>query len=312
MNAHRVLCGCIVGLAATHSLSAQRDVEASHSPAYNLNVAVDEVGLTFHASDARGLPVNDLQLDELRLLDNNRPPRRILVFQSLRDRPIRAGILMDTSSSMDETRAADQAIAIAYAQHILDQKTDQAIVIRFNQRPQVLQPWTNNPASLTSAIRSILGTVGTTAIFDTLYDTCRYQFGKLDHAASGNFILLFSDGEDNASDLPMQTAVNMCQQTNTAIYVFRTEADPGFSSKGPGTLTALALQTGGRVFRSPTTNEEIDDDLRIIESNLRNQYRLVYNPAQIKHDGSFHQIVLLPPDRVTTINVRSGYYAPSH
>jgi hypothetical protein len=46
---------------------------------------VDEVSLTFHAADAHGLPVNDLKLDELRVLDNGRSPRRIVAFHSLRE-----------------------------------------------------------------------------------------------------------------------------------------------------------------------------------------------------------------------------------
>ena len=45
---------------------------------------------------------------------------------------------------------------------------------------------------------------------------------------------------------------------------------------------------------------------------MRNQYRLVYNPAELKHDGAFHEIELQPPDRVSRVAVRSGYFAPRH
>ena len=86
----------------------------------------------------------------------------------------------------------------------------------------------------------------TTAIFDTIYGACRYQFGKIDHAASGNFILLFSDGEDNGSYLPLKEAVDMCRRTNTAIYAFRAKE----VSAGAATLAELASETGGRVFRA--------------------------------------------------------------
>jgi hypothetical protein len=47
-----------------------------------------------------------------------------------------------------------------------------------------------------------------------------------------------------------------------------------------------------------------------VEADLRNQYRLVYRPAELKHDGSFHRIELKAPDRVDSLHVRSGYYAP--
>jgi Ca-activated chloride channel family protein len=32
----------------------------------------------------------------------------------------------------------------------------------------------------------------------------------------------------------------------------------------------------------------------------------------LKHDGSFHRVELKAPERVDSIIVRSGYYAPAH
>ncbi|HYK38320.1 hypothetical protein [Alloacidobacterium sp.] len=98
---------------------------------------------------------------------------------------------------------------------------------------------------------------------------------------------------------------------NTAIYVFRTEPKFSFSS-GPTNLAALASQTGGRVFFDDGFEAGTTSDLRVIEADLGNQYLLVYRPADLKHDGSFHLIELRGPERVDSINVRSGYYAPSH
>jgi len=150
---------------------------------YNLNVAVDEVSLIFHAEDIRGLPVDDLKLNELSLLDKGKPPRKILAFELLRNYPIRAGILVDTSSSMREHLAAVREISSKYAQSVLRQQTDQGFVVDFGNRSKMLQSWTSDPGALTAAIRgataseiSLLG--GTTALFDTLYATCHYQFGK--------------------------------------------------------------------------------------------------------------------------------------
>jgi Ca-activated chloride channel homolog len=281
---------------------------------YSLSVAVDEVILTFHVADAHGLPVNDLKLEELRLLDNEKAPDRVLDFQLLRDFPIRAGILVDTSESMRGHLAEDRAISIEYAQRLLRRESDQAFVMGFGRLTRILQPWTGDANALSAGIREVRpsgeeGGKGT-AIFDTVYRACRYQFGGVDHAASGNFILLFSDGEDNASSMGLKDAVDMCQRTNTAVYAFRAESGSSVGSTGPGTLAELALQTGGRVFREKETEAGIYDDLRSIEGDMRNQYRLVYKPVEMKHDGSFHRIVLVAPQRVDKVAVRSGYYAP--
>jgi Ca-activated chloride channel family protein len=293
---------------------AQRALSQTGEAPYNLSVSVDEVILTFHAADSRGLPINDLKLDELKLLDNGKPPRKILAFDPMYDFPIRAGILMDTSGSMSDHLSGNRAISIEYAQRLLRRQTDQAFVMNFGYTSQITQIWTSDSGALTSGILKVApggqNPIGGTAIFDTLFRACLYGFGNVDYAASGNFILLFSDGEDNASRTSLEDVVDVCQRTNTAIYAFHFEPKTG--STGPEKLAALASQTGGRVFREDDSEAAIYADLRTIESDLRNQYRLVYKPAALKHDGSFHRIALNGPERVGSLQIRSGYYAPAH
>jgi Ca-activated chloride channel homolog len=314
-----VICSLLILMLSTQARRAnsRTNAAAAQSAApYNLSVSVDEVVLAFHAADAQGLPINDLKLDELSLLDNGKPPRSILAFHLLQDYPIRAGILMDTSESMEEYLHDNRAISIQYAQRLLRQQTDHAFVMDFGRMSRIVQPWTSDATTLTAGIRAVTAggerrVVGT-AIFDTVYRACLYQFGKIDHAASGNFILLFSDGEDNASSLSLKEAVNICQSTNTAIYAFRTDLKSSFGSPGPRTLAELASETGGRVFHDTGSEADIYVDLRAIEADLRNLYRLVYKPAELKHDGSFHRIELKASERVDSIVIRSGYYAPAH
>jgi VWFA-related protein len=310
MHRPSTICGLLVITLLARQADAQANPAQNASP-YRLSVSVDEVSLTFHAADAHGLPINDLKLDELKLLDNNKPPRRILAFDLLQDYPIRAGILIDTSESMDQHLPNNRAISIQYAQRLLRQQTDQAFVMDFGYISRIIQPWTSDPAALVNGIRRVTpgkaNPLGGTALYDTIFRACFNQFGKIDHAASGNFILLFSDGEDNASHTSLQEAVDICQRSNTAIYAFRAEPKLSFST-GPKTLADLASETGGRVFHNDDSETEIYNDLRAIEADLRNQYRLIYNPAGLKHDSSFRRIELRAPERVDTINIRSGYY----
>ncbi|HSY36230.1 MAG TPA: VWA domain-containing protein [Acidobacteriaceae bacterium] len=277
---------------------------------YRLNVSVDEVILTFHAADAHGLPINDLTLSDLTLLDNGLPPARILDFQLQQNFPIRAGILIDTSASMSSHLFRDQSIATEYAQHLLRQQTDQAFILNFDRTSHLIQSWTSSPATLTTAIHTTphADPIGGTALYDALYAACRSQFGEIDHRSSGNFILLFSDGEENASFLDLETAVDMCQRTNTALYAFSSNPHDGSLHAGTSTLAQLATQTGGVVFHD--NDPDLSTDLRTIESSLRNHYRLVFRPTTLAHDGAFHPIVLATPDRVATLTIRSGYYAP--
>jgi VWFA-related protein len=301
-------------LGVSRGVYAQADGDADAATSYRLAVPVDEVVLTFHATDAHGLPVNDLKAEELTLLDNGKPAKKIVEFRSSGNRAIRAGLIVDTSESMMKHLGSDRGIAIQYAERLLRQQTDQAFVMEFERVTRILQPWSSDPKLLTAGVGAIALGGGRpysgTAIFDTLYRACRYQFGAIDSAASGNFILLFSDGEENASSMSLKDAVDMCQRSNTSIYAFRADHAEGAGSTGPETLAELTQQTGGRVFHDDGTEDEIYQDLRTIEEDLRSEYRLVYRPAAFKHDGAFHSIVLEVPDRVSRVAIRSGYYAP--
>jgi len=284
---------------------------------YTLTVGVNEVSVPFHAADLHGVAIGDLTLGDLRLLDNGRAPNEIVSFELYRDLPIRAGILIDTSRSVLENVRRNQQISIEYVHQFLRRPTgqrlgDEVFVMGFDSEAKVLQDWTGDGELLTASLRNVAADSGShlggTAIFDAVYKACSGQFGKLRGVVTGNVLMLFSDGLDNASHARIEDDVDICQQTNTAIYVFSAAAKSMFI-EGQTTLTQLAEQTGGRIFFEQTA-EGVRDDLRLLEANLRTQYRLVYKPAKLEADGSFHRIELEIPDRGGVITVRSGYYAP--
>ena len=280
---------------------------------FRLKLPVNEVVLTFHAADEHGLPVNDLKLDEVRVLDNGHDPRRTVAFDSLLDRPVRAGIMLDTSESMQRALARSKAIAEQFAGKLFRQSSDQAFVMDFGFSSEMAQVWTPEPARITRAIRNVklkgMNPLEGTDIFGTIFRACFYGFDKANPTVTGNFLLLFSDGEDNAGQVTMEEALGACQSSNVAIYAFRVRSD-NVDSTGPRTLARLAEKTGGRVFDANESGQAVWDDLKTIEGEMRNQYRLVYVPAELKPDGSFHRIELQFPDRVKRFEVRTGYYAP--
>jgi Ca-activated chloride channel homolog len=305
------LCAGVQGVRPQSHAGAASDV-----PNANFYAPVDEVSLTFHAADARGLPVTDLKLNDLTIYDNYKAPGKILVFESLGDTPTKAGILLDTSGSMERWVARDRVIASQYVGRLLRPQTDHAFIEEFGSVSRMIQPWTGDVHALTIGIgevsRGSANPLGGTALFETIFSACLYQFGKSEKPASGNFILLFTDGEDNASHVDLRNAVDMCQAANTAIYAFRPRLAESNSS-GPKILSELSSETGGRTFLLDSTEAEINTDLKIIDADLRDRYWLVYRPVELKHDGSFHTIYVGGSDsaRDLTIDARSGYYAPA-
>ncbi len=290
---------------------AQRPTTSADQP-YMMSVAVDEVSVTFHAADFEGVPMNDLTIGDVRVTDSGKKPRRIVSFEVHERLPVRIGILADTSRSVLEDLDLNQTIATAYVQHLFQKPADRGFVMRFDSDAKVVQDWTDDRQALVTGIAGVAADsksrLGGTALFDAIYRACRDQFGKTSRVDAGNFILLFSDGLDNASHARIEDDIAMCQSTNTAIYVFSNESDL-FLSEGQKTLRELALKSGGLMFTDQKRGGW-QRELQILDASLRSQYLLVYKPERLKRDGAFHRIRLDSPSRGGVITTRSGYYAP--
>jgi len=309
---------CAVVLVVVCCLSHGANGQAGGEPnepanGYRLRLPVDEVVLTFNAEDATGMPIDGLKATEIQVWDNGVVPRRIVAFDELQNRPLRAGILLDTSESMQSALPGNKTIAAEFVGHLFRQKSDEAFVAEFGYASDLIQPWTADVSRLLRGVEGARESAKApegTALFNAVFRACSSSFDKVDPSATGNFILLFSDGEDNAGQTPPDEAARACQRSNTQVFAFIPASAQEHPSTGPKALRELAAKTGGRVFLADDGEDAIWSDLKTIESEMRNQYRLVYKPAEFKQDGAFHQIVLQPPDRVSRVRVRSGYFAP--
>jgi Ca-activated chloride channel homolog len=278
-----------------------------------LYVPVDEISLWFHASDRNGKPLTRLSITDLKLSDNRKTESHIVMLQPMQNLPIHAGFLFDISASVLRDVGFDRSVIQMYASSLLRKGVDQAFVMQFDTETLLTQNWTGQDAAMASGAAAIGRRRNRydplTAIFDSLYTTCRDMWlPRLE--TTGNFILLFTDGEDDASHAYLSEAVDMCQRKHVAIYIFDNSRS-SHGSDGYRTMSDLARQTGGRVFIHPR-REEILSDLQIMEAEQRNQYLLVYKPSDFRSDGAFHRIGLqcsIPAARITT---RSGYYAFPH
>jgi VWFA-related protein len=309
----RILCVALFSVAFMAACAQSDTSSLVHPDAQPLRLSVDEVVLTFNATDANGLPLDDLKVAEIRIRDNGVAPRRIVAFDELMNRPIRAGILLDTSESMQQALPVNRAIAKNFIERLFRPKSDAALVGGFGFALDLMQSWTGDSGLLVRGIDGVeeeRHSPGGTSLFGAVFRTCAYSFNKVDPTATGNFILLFSDGEDNAGLTSLEEAARACQRSNTEVFAFLPRSAQNRASTGPKALRELVGKTGGRVFTADDSEDAVWKDLKQIESEMRNQYRVVYNPADFKHDGAFHELELQPPDRVRRIEVRWGYFAP--
>jgi VWFA-related protein len=278
--------------------------------AFTMSVPVNEVNLTFHVSDASGVPIEHLHQSDFELLDNGKLQKRIVAFREHSDMPIRVGFLLDNSPSMERQQERNQAIASELVKEFFRPEVDRAFTMGFGVESKVTLDWSGDGGAIANGIADAVERPESeregTALFDAVYHACRDRFSQQSDARSGNFILLFTDGEDNSSRVWEPEAVDMCQRARTAIYVFIPEWKSR-ASRGQQILEDLAAKTGGRAFyQSKQSNH---DDLAAAVTDVRYQYELVYAPASLKRDGSFHKIKLRSGEQRAQIQVRSGYYA---
>jgi VWFA-related protein len=213
-----------------------------------------------------------------------------------------------------EGAIAPRRAAQLVAESALHDARDQAMILRFDFETQVQQDWTSDPHLLIQAAAHVTdlngSRLGGTAIWDSLYRACRDHMPtqSATDATSANAILLFTDGIDNRSHALPQDVVDECQQHQTSIYAFVPD-DKSRMNAGQKALRSIAELTGGSVFYQQSSPTNFTASVLHIDEELRDRYTLVYRPAKLKRDNSFHTIKLDCPHRTAFITVRSGYYA---
>jgi len=269
---------------------------------------VNEVDLIFTVLDKNGHFVTGLQQQGFGLLDDGRPPIRVRQFVQQTNLPLRVGIMLDTSSSIRERFQFEQEAATDFLLQVLH-PADRAFVEGFDVNTDVSQDFTNRIDMLDSGIRK-LRPGGGTAMFDSLYKTCRDQMLTLQQTVSvRKAIVLVSDGDDDYSRVLESEAIKMCQRAETIVYTISTDTSPT-KDKGDDILQEIADATGGQAF-FPRRIDDVALGFRNIEEELRSQYLLEYVPADFKRDGAFRTIYLHSLDPRYSVRTKKGYFAPN-
>jgi VWFA-related protein len=275
--------------------------------ATTIKVQANEVNLIFTVTDKKGHFITGLGQSSFGLLDNQMNPEAVLRFTQQTNLPLRVGIMLDTSSSIRQRFQFEQDSAVEFLLQVLH-RDDRAFVEGFDVETDLAQGFTNNVDLLNQGIRK-LRPGGGTALYDSLYKTCRDEMLTLRETdAVRKALILVSDGEDNYSHALESDAIKECQRAETIVYTISTDVSPT-KTKGDDVMRDIAEATGGRAF-FPEKIEDVAQGFISIEEELRSQYSLVYRPANFKQDGSFRTIYLQAKDPRYQVRARKGYFAP--
>ena len=282
--------------------------EAEEPGEYRIGVEVDLVNLVFTATDKHGHFIKDLKQDDIRLLDEGKPPAEIEAFESETGLPLRVGLLIDASNSVRDRFRFEQAAAIDFLQQVVRPKSDLAFVIGFDSETDLTQDYTDNNDALANGVR-VLRPGGGTALHDAVMAACEKLSKAPGRGSARRAIILLSDGDDNQSRHTREEAVEAALHAGVIIYVIDTDVTES-NKNGDKVLMRYAEATGGRVF-FPLRLEEVADAFTQIQDELRSQYVVAYKPQNFAADGSYHAITIDVPKRNNVkVRARKGYYAP--
>ena len=303
--------------AAASTPSGRDDVATDKAPKENLSTVtegdttirrtINEVSVVFTVTDKHNHYVKDLTKTDFKIIDDQRPVEDIRSFRREKDLPLQVGLLIDASNSIRDRFKFEQESAIEFLNDIIRPHYDQAFVIGFDEGAEVTQDFTDNTGSLAKGVRA-LRPGGGTAMYDALYYACRDKLLKSPQASSvRRAIILVTDGDDNASHVTREEAIDMALRANVIVYTISTN----FPSGGPGdkVLQRIADATGGRAFQ-PFQLEQVADAFLQIQDDLRSQYELSYRPQAFVHDGRFRTIEISALRKGLKVRSRNGYYAP--
>jgi Ca-activated chloride channel family protein len=273
-----------------------------------VNLALVNVTVT----DPYNRIVAGLEQDNFRIFEDN-VEQEVVNFSS-EDVPISIGILLDLSGSMANKLGKAKEAAFQFFKTANPQ--DEFFLVGFNERAQLLSPFTTNAQDLQSHML-LASAKGKTALLDAIY----LGLNQMRTAANGKrALLIISDGGDNNSRYTEKDIKRLVREADTQLYsigifeAFEYRSRTPEELNGPTLLNEITELTGGRSFTVEDLNE-LPDIAAKIGAELRNQYILGYRPSNKAHDARWRKIKIklrapkgLPP---LSVYAKTGYYAPN-
>jgi Ca-activated chloride channel family protein len=303
--------------AVAHLSNGTREVALVRTSPLRIN-QVEEVGLVNLYPVVRspeGSYVADLGKQDFRILEDG-VPQQVIRFTTER-RPLRIGIVLDTSLTMEGRKLENAKSAALEFLDILE-PGDEGMVVAFNDEVRILQEITAERRSMAQAISGV-DSRGGTALYDAVWRTAK----KLEEFDGRRVLVLLSDGRDEAANgfepgslHTLEEALTQALRSEVMLFAIglgrNLDEQLDFTRRFTleAVLKRLASETGGRALFTPGAGRlrrafsEVADD-------LRNQYSIAYRSTNETRDGKWRRIRLDTPGRDLEITCRAGYFASS-
>ncbi|MEL7058944.1 MAG: VWA domain-containing protein [Acidobacteriota bacterium] len=275
------------------------DAHLINAPDVTDEYRVQFVELFVSAIDRDGGFVEDLKRDELEVLENG-VRQEIRRFEAMRELPIRASLVIDTSQSMEPSLRDVERAAYRFLEEVVTER-DRAAVVTFADEPELRVRFTNDREILAGGLGG-LSAEGETALWDALLFSLHYMSGIPGKKA----LVLLTDGEDSGSRYTFDETLAFARRTGVAVYVIGLGlVNSQLSARG--LMTKLARETGGDVFfiESSKRLEKIYD---LIQLELRSQILVGYQSSLPSDSEGFRTIELRTARGGLELRTIPGYF----
>ena len=300
-----------------------------------ISVSTSEVMLPVTVRDAGGRLVTNLTRDAFRVFEDGR--EQPLSDLALRRVPADVVLMVDASSSaaanLDDFRRAAEGFASKLSPE------DRISLIKFDDRVELLQDWTQSRVQLRRSLRRIVPGVFT-RFNDALLLASREQLAR---ARGRHAVIVLTDGIDSGRGYStLEAALRALLEAQATVYVVsnteierrtkREELDTLLSSDASAArfnelrigdlreglrvldisernLAQLTAATGGRLYK-PSSFEELDATYAEVAEELRHQYAIYYTPLNKARDGGFRRVRVETKIPAHKVSARIGYFAP--
>jgi VWFA-related protein len=308
---------------------------------FTFRTSVDLVSVNATVTDTSGHFVSGLGAEDFTIREDGER-QTITQFEAERV-PVSLGIVLDTSGSMSGEKMAAARTALERFVYDLLGANDEMFLYRFDNRPILVQEWTQDRSKLVRRLGSVTPSGGT-ALYDAVAEA-------IPLAATGTrrkkALVVISDGNDSNSDIELDEVRQLIRESETMVYAIgigatgqietgrlpspptvrwpwpggpidlpwpRRPSQPPRTSRSspsePVNERALRLMTddsGGRT-EVIAGARNLDRATAGIASELSQQYYLGYVSTRPK-DGRWHTITVETKRGNSQVRARRGYVA---
>jgi Ca-activated chloride channel family protein len=207
--------------------------------------------------DSRGHYVDELGRDDFNILENGQP-QTLKYFASSGD-SLKCAILLDTTGSMTAVLPRLKNSVVRFIDQLGAE--DSVAIYSFSESVVTQQELTKDKAEAKRAVLR-LHAGGRTALYDALSEVTL----EISHQSGKKAILVFTDGDDNASVLPVQAATGRAIRNAVPLFTIA-EGEATQSEKLKKTLTDLSKSTGGQTYEVKEL-KDIEEIFTAISSTL--------------------------------------------